>query len=116
MKQAARHQRAGLLTLDPLPEDSVTQMIVSMTGSKELGKSIGNWLFNSSGGNPYFVEETLKHLVDCGVLRQEADRWILEEQAAGFEVPGRSGRTATRVGHVPAAPGGCRLDLCDCDQ
>jgi transcriptional regulator with GAF, ATPase, and Fis domain len=88
MKQAARHQRAGLLTLDPLPEDSVTQMIVSMTGSKELGKSIGNWLYNSSGGNPYFVEETLKHLVDCGVLRQEADRWILEEsKLQDLEVP-----------------------------
>jgi transcriptional regulator with GAF, ATPase, and Fis domain len=88
MKQAARHQRAGLLTLDPLPEDAVAQMIVSMTGSKELGKSVGNWLYTSSGGNPYFVEETMKHLVDRGVLRQEADRWVLEQsQLQNLEVP-----------------------------
>ncbi len=88
MRQAARNQRAVVLTLEPLSEDSVTQMIVSMTGSQELGKSIGNWLYTSSGGNPYFVEETLKHLVDRGVLRQEADRWFLEQsKLQGLEVP-----------------------------
>ena len=88
MRQAARNQRAGLLTLEPLSEESVTQMIVSMTGSQELGTSVGNWLYTSSGGNPYFVEETLKHLVDRGVLRQEADRWSLEQsKLQGLEAP-----------------------------
>ncbi len=88
MKQAVRQERASMLTLEPLQEAAVAEMIVSMTGSAELGCAVGNWLAAASGGNPYFVEETLKHLVDRGVLRHEARGWALEPHGLeGLEVP-----------------------------
>ncbi len=88
MKQAVRQDRASVLTLEPLQEESVMEMIVSVTGSTDLGRAVGNWLATASGGNPYFVEETLKHLVDRGVLRHETQGWALEPNGLeGLEAP-----------------------------
>src|SRR5213592_850469 len=42
----------------------------------------------TEGGNPFFVEEMLKHLVDHGLLRRDGGRWVLEEGSlSSLEVP-----------------------------
>ena len=80
---AVRQQRAESMALGALPPSAVEEMIAGITGEAYLGKEIGPQVHQSSGGNPYFVEEILKHLVDRTVLRRESGKWRLA--AEGFE-------------------------------
>ena len=64
MEMSVRQLRAEVLGLEPLPLPVIEELIGSITGEALLGNEIGSWVHNSSGGNPFFVEEILKHLVD----------------------------------------------------
>jgi class 3 adenylate cyclase len=38
-------------------------------------------------GNPFFVQEVLRHLVDSGVLRRESGRWVSEQSIGELGIP-----------------------------
>jgi transcriptional regulator with GAF, ATPase, and Fis domain len=83
-----RQGRGETLALDPLPEESVQQLITGMLGDSEVARAVFAWIYSSSGGNPFFVEEILKHLVDRGLLRREHGRWKLDQdRLSSIEVP-----------------------------
>ncbi len=84
VEAAARQLRAETLPLHPLSAQAVEQLVTSITGEALLGKDIGSRIQESSGGNPFFVEEMLKHFVDRGFLRREFGAWRLAP--GGFEM------------------------------
>jgi predicted ATPase len=77
--QAARQLRGERLVLNPLPKDAVVQLISSLTGDDQLGQRLGEWVGRNTGGNPFFVEQTLEHLIEREILRREAGRWRIEK-------------------------------------
>jgi transcriptional regulator with GAF, ATPase, and Fis domain len=79
IEKCIRQERAERMILEPLDEESVRQLIVSMTEEPDLGQAIGPWVFRSSGGNPFFVEEILKHLVDGGMLVRRLGSWRIHQ-------------------------------------
>jgi Nif-specific regulatory protein len=83
MGLAVRQHRAETLSLEALPPHAIENLIAGITGQASLGKEIGSWVHKSSGGNPFFVEEILKHLIDRALLRRESGKWRLA--AEGFE-------------------------------
>jgi Nif-specific regulatory protein len=86
--QVLRQERGEVLALDGLGPDAVTELVVSITGEETLGSAMAPWIWRSSGGNPFFIEEMLKNLVDRGVLLREQGRWKLEgDSLQGLEVP-----------------------------
>lgn len=72
-------QRLGLLTihrLGPLTQSDVDDMIHQMFGvDRNVTRHFSVMLFEWTRGNPFFVEETLKSLVDSGALSQKDGRW-----------------------------------------
>ncbi len=85
---AARQLRAESTPLEMLPPPVIEALIAGMTGEASLGREIGPWIHEASGGNPFFVEEILKHLVDRGLLRREMGKWRLAgDELAKLEVP-----------------------------
>jgi len=76
--QAARQLRGERLELEALPRDAVIRLISNMTGDASLGKWLGEWVGRTIGGNPFFIEETLKHLADRGILKRDAGKWTGE--------------------------------------
>ncbi|HET9480944.1 MAG TPA: AAA family ATPase, partial [Candidatus Polarisedimenticolia bacterium] len=46
-------------------------------------------LHEETAGNPFFVIETLKLLVESGTLRPEGDGWVLADPAERVHIPGR---------------------------
>ena len=79
MSQAARQLRGEKLVLEPFAKDVVIQLISNMTGEKQLGNWLGEWVGTTVGGNPFFVEETLKHLADHGILIRDGGKWRAEK-------------------------------------
>jgi transcriptional regulator with GAF, ATPase, and Fis domain/tetratricopeptide (TPR) repeat protein len=84
---SVRQQRAEMLALGALPPVAVEDMIAGITCTTTLAKEIGLRVHKASGGNPFFVEEILKHLVDRKLLQRESSRWRLAGKLDDLEVP-----------------------------
>src|SRR5204863_1547040 len=56
-----------------------------------------------AGGNPFFIEESIRALVDSGAIaRDEKGDWVLRERAAALEVPATlHGVVAARIDRLP---------------
>src|SRR5256714_13063727 len=69
----------GCLTvrrLDPLEREEVEEIVAQMFGvDKAVTRHFSAMLYDWTRGNPFFVEETLKSLVDSGALTQSDGRW-----------------------------------------
>src|SRR5437867_7672721 len=88
MEQAVRQLRAEALALEHLSKDLGEQFIRSTTNAADLAAKIAGWAYSSSGGNPFCLEEILKHLVDRGLLRRDRGGWTLDhERWESLEVP-----------------------------
>jgi Nif-specific regulatory protein len=79
----SRQQRGEVLALENLSASEVEELVGGITGEPALGKDLGSWVHRASGGNPFFVEEILKHLVDRELLQRASGKWRLA--AAGFD-------------------------------
>jgi predicted ATPase len=71
--------RIGSLTvqkLAPLDRAEVEDIVQQMFGvDKTSTRHFSEILYDATRGNPFFVEETLKSLVDSGALTQREGRW-----------------------------------------
>jgi predicted ATPase len=52
-----------------------------MLGESACADAVSEWVVRCIGGNPFFIEQTLKHLIDRGVLKRTCARWHLDELA-----------------------------------
>src|SRR5207248_8858819 len=62
-----------------------------------------------AGGNPFFIEESIRALVDSGaVARDERGEWQLRERPAALEVPATlHGVIAARIDRLPPTAREC---------
>ena len=88
MEHMPRQGRGESLAVEALSQDSIEHLISGVLREEQVGGEIAAWVYKTSGGNPFFVEEILKHLVDRGLLRREQSRWRLEKEGLErLEVP-----------------------------
>ncbi|HSW39750.1 MAG TPA: AAA family ATPase, partial [Acidobacteriota bacterium] len=88
IEQATVSEHVEVITLEPLTRENIEQMIAGMTGEVSLRASLSNWLFRTVGGNPFSLEEMLKHLVEQSVLKRESGKWLfMEDKAKKLETP-----------------------------
>jgi ABC-type transport system substrate-binding protein/class 3 adenylate cyclase len=60
----------------PLPSDS-SRVLVGNAADGELPESVTDLLAERSGGNPFFLEEAFRDLVERGALRRQNGAWEL---------------------------------------
>lgn len=73
--------------LDPLtPEDSDI-VIENLMAGAELDRGVRARICEVSEGNPLFVEEILRMLVDEGLLRRNEGQWVPVRDLASFDIP-----------------------------
>jgi DNA-binding CsgD family transcriptional regulator len=83
MLRSTEHSLRGLgavdrIRLDPLSEPAVAQLVERVfdgDNTSEVG-AFATRLHRWTGGNPFFVEEVLKSLVENGTLRQGNGGWV----------------------------------------
>jgi class 3 adenylate cyclase/tetratricopeptide (TPR) repeat protein len=66
-----------LLPLLPLERAAADRLLRAYLGGSELEPAVRNALLDRAQGNPFFLAELLHLLVDRGLLRREADGWVL---------------------------------------
>jgi ABC-type transport system substrate-binding protein/class 3 adenylate cyclase len=70
----------------PLPNDS-SRALVGNAADGELPESVTDLLAERSGGNPFFLEEAFRDLVERGALRRENGSWELCVEENELTVP-----------------------------
>jgi hypothetical protein len=109
------------LKLGGLSKDAVAQMLDGLS-QRQAPQSLVSLIFEESQGNPFFVEEVYRHLIEDGKVFDEAGEFrtdikideidVLENvrlRPAAPPVRSQSARPAgPRFLHLPALSVGCR--------
>jgi class 3 adenylate cyclase/tetratricopeptide (TPR) repeat protein len=76
------------VTLNPLPEDQARELLASLLHVEHLPDHVRQMILAKAEGNPFFVEEIIRSLVDGGVVIRENGHWRATGAVADFAIPG----------------------------
>ncbi|MFL6581450.1 MAG: ATP-binding protein [Burkholderiales bacterium] len=77
------------LRVDPLPSESAEELLLGLLGSGDQQRDLRRTLIKRTEGNPFFLEESVRSLVEAGVLSGERGNYRLQAPLASIQVPGR---------------------------
>ena len=83
----AAKPNATLIRLEPLTEAETDGLIQNLVGPDELVRHARARIAEVAEGNPLFVEEVLRMLVDDGLLRRLEGGWAVAGDLAGVTIP-----------------------------
>ncbi len=83
-------QRRGaceVLLLEPLEGGDVDLLLGSMLGLEAIPDAFVERVNRETAGNPYFVEEVMRELVENGSVFLEAGQWAAREKIVDLDIP-----------------------------
>lgn len=75
------------LRLEPLAPDSLALMLSALLGSDATLAGSKDFLLHRAGGNPFFLEEIVRNLIETGVILGERGNCRLAKPFASVHVP-----------------------------
>jgi class 3 adenylate cyclase/tetratricopeptide (TPR) repeat protein len=78
---------APSIRLQPLTEEESGQLIDNLLGRAPLEEEARARIRRAAEGNPLFVEEILRMLVDEGLLRRDDGRWVATGDLSSIAIP-----------------------------
>ncbi len=75
------------MKLDPLGAGAVGEMIGSMLGAGDPPAAFVDRIARETDGNPFFVEELMRVLIEHGAIQLAADSWEIKEEVSEIEIP-----------------------------
>jgi class 3 adenylate cyclase/tetratricopeptide (TPR) repeat protein len=75
------------LEIDPLPAESSQALLRSLLGDAAGLEALGSILIERAQGNPFFLEESVRSLAECGVLAGERGAYRLDGDVGNVQVP-----------------------------
>ncbi|MGH2417085.1 MAG: ATP-binding protein [Candidatus Limnocylindria bacterium] len=73
--------------LDPLEPDDTSRLVSLLLAIEDLPSDLHARIVERAGGNPFFVEEILRHLVDQGRITRVDDAWRAEPGLTAVTIP-----------------------------
>ena len=96
-------ERSAPLVLEPLAPSESERMLASLLGGGTLAPELAARITAASDGNPLFVQELVRMLLDEGLLHREDGRWTFLGDASKLAVPPTiQALFATRLDRLPA--------------
>ena len=110
---AARPEESGddkcqdealLIRLSPLTREESGSLIGELLRIENLPEHTRELILNRAEGNPFFLEELLRALIDAGVVVMAAGRAVAAGEIESFEIPETvQGVLAARIDRLPTA-------------
>jgi class 3 adenylate cyclase/tetratricopeptide (TPR) repeat protein len=75
------------LRLEPLESESLGKLLQSLLGSDPALDNLKRFVLDRAGGNPFFVEELVRTLVDRKVLEGTREHYTIGKPFSGTEIP-----------------------------
>jgi len=83
------------------PEDTA-ELVRNLLHVAELPEDLRGRILERAEGNPFFLEEILRSLIDEGVLQREGDRWVAGRHLERLAMPDTlRGVIAARIDRLP---------------
>ncbi len=80
--------RCEIIQLDSLSEHQSDQLLYGLLGVLEIPEQVRTQIIQRASGVPFYIEETLRMLIDKHILVQEAGGWVLDAKVdLDLEVP-----------------------------
>jgi class 3 adenylate cyclase/predicted ATPase len=83
----ASQPQVTMLALNRLDRRDQTALIGQIAGGKGLPDEVVDQIINRTDGVPLFIEELTKSVLEGGLLREEADRYVLDRAVPPFAIP-----------------------------
>ena len=75
------------LPLDPLSGEESARLVSFLPGVDEWPDAVRRLILERAGGNPFFLEEIVRHLIDEGLLVWEDERWRARSGIERAKIP-----------------------------
>ncbi|HEV2027430.1 MAG TPA: adenylate/guanylate cyclase domain-containing protein [Candidatus Dormibacteraeota bacterium] len=91
------------IRLDPLSNEDSRTLVANLLEIESLPTVTRELILTKAEGNPFFVEEVIRMLVDRGMIERQADRWIATERIVEAAIPDTlQGLLLARIDRLPA--------------
>lgn len=104
---AARESFGDALTeihLRPLSETDSRDLVANLLEIDSLPMTVRESILTRADGNPFFVEEVIRMLIEQGVIERQADRWVATAEIGSIEIPETlHGLLLARIDQLPDA-------------
>jgi class 3 adenylate cyclase/tetratricopeptide (TPR) repeat protein len=85
---AAGRRMASQIELHELSREETGLVMRNLLGAASLPQRLERRILGLTEGNPLFVEQILSMLIDDGLLREQAGRWVFSGSAEAVSIPG----------------------------
>ena len=75
------------IVLTPLSGDDSGRLVANLLEVEELPQDVRQLIQERSDGNPYFVEEVIRVLIDRGLLERRGDSWVATASVDRLDIP-----------------------------
>ena len=90
------------LRLDPLSGDDTRTLVANLLRVESLPQETRDHILEKSEGNPFFVEEVIRMLIDRGAIVHQGDRWVATAKVSDVEIPDTlQGLLLARIDRLP---------------
>ena len=90
------------INLAPLQVNQTETLLKNLLGLKELPKSIRDLIVDKAEGNPFFVEEIIRSLIETKQLVRENSHWKEASESANIALPNTlRGLLSARIDRLP---------------
>ena len=83
---------ASRISLEPLTEDESRSLLGALLTVEDLPAALRQRVLDRAEGNPLFVEEVVRMLIEGGVVERRDGHWFATQAAADVRGPGLASR------------------------
>lgn len=90
------------IVLEPLESTAAELLISNLLTLPDFPADVSGLILRKAEGNPFFIEEVIRELIEAGVLVQEGDRWRATRRATTLDIPDNiQGVLLSRIDRLP---------------
>jgi class 3 adenylate cyclase len=90
--------------LEPLSETDSRDLVANLLEIESLPDGVRESILSRAEGNPFFVEEVIRMLIERGVIERHEDRWIANAEVGSVDIPETlHGLLLARIDQLPDA-------------
>ena len=96
--------RVTEIRLEPLSDADSRALVSNLLEIESLPENVRNVIMARAEGNPFFVEEVVRMLIERGVIVAQGDRWVATDEVSAVEIPeSLHGLLLARIDQLPDA-------------